>query len=138
MSLRPQQPPFARPARVALPWAFAVLFLATALRAAEPDRPAPSNEPARPLRDGQDWPQFLGPHGTGVADPAGLLEEWPKDGPPVVGRSKICGLIGGTFHSLKRSFSILCATGCEGEPARLFRAPQPERTGVTDEEILGE
>jgi outer membrane protein assembly factor BamB len=31
-----------------------------------------------------DWPRFLGPHGTGVSDETGLLEQWPKDGPPVV------------------------------------------------------
>ena len=45
-----------------------------------------------------------------------------KDGPPVPGRSKIGGLIGGTFRSLKLSFGIYSSTGCgDGSPS-LFRA----------------
>jgi outer membrane protein assembly factor BamB len=31
-----------------------------------------------------DWPQFLGPNRDGVSAETGLLQSWPKDGPPVV------------------------------------------------------
>ncbi|MDQ3331749.1 MAG: PQQ-like beta-propeller repeat protein, partial [Planctomycetota bacterium] len=31
-----------------------------------------------------DWPQFLGPHGTGVSDETGLAASWPAEGPPQV------------------------------------------------------
>lgn len=41
------------------------------------------------LRPGDDWPIFLGPHGTGVSDETDLLDVWPKDGPPVVWKKKI-------------------------------------------------
>ena len=33
-----------------------------------------------------DWPQFLGPHRTGISDEKGLLESWPKAGPKEVWR----------------------------------------------------
>src|ERR1700681_3166347 len=31
-----------------------------------------------------DWPQFLGPERNGVPPETGLLQKWPKDGPPLV------------------------------------------------------
>ncbi|MBT4867995.1 MAG: PQQ-binding-like beta-propeller repeat protein [Planctomycetaceae bacterium] len=33
-------------------------------------------------RDGEDWPRFLGLKETGVSGETGLLEKWPKTGPP--------------------------------------------------------
>ena len=36
------------------------------------------------LRHGDDWPVFLGQHGTGVSDEKGLLDEWPLTGPEVI------------------------------------------------------
>ncbi len=33
---------------------------------------------------GEDWPQFLGPRGTGVSGETGLLDKWPENGPPVL------------------------------------------------------
>jgi outer membrane protein assembly factor BamB len=33
---------------------------------------------------GGDWPQFLGPDRNGVSAETGLLQSWPKEGPPVV------------------------------------------------------
>ncbi len=56
------------------------------------------------------------------------IDSVAKDGPPVSGRPKIRGLIGGTFRSLKRSFGMHSTTGCEGGLTSLFRARQPERT----------
>lgn len=40
-------------------------------------------------RPGADWPIFLGPHGTGVCDETGLLDEWPVDGPPIVWQKRV-------------------------------------------------
>lgn len=37
-----------------------------------------------PSREGEDWPQFLGPLGTSVSRETGLAETWPKDGLPVL------------------------------------------------------
>jgi len=36
------------------------------------------------LREGEDWPIFLGPQGTGISSEIGLAETWPKDGPPII------------------------------------------------------
>src|SRR6516225_5394664 len=32
---------------------------------------------------GGDWPQFLGPDRNGVSAETGLVDSWPKEGPPV-------------------------------------------------------
>ncbi len=40
-----------------------------------------------------DWPQWQGPHRNAVSSERGLLQEWPKDGPPLAW--KIKGLGGG-------------------------------------------
>ena len=36
-----------------------------------------------------DWPIFLGPHGTGVTTDAGISDHWPAAGPPVVWSKRI-------------------------------------------------
>jgi hypothetical protein len=38
---------------------------------------------------GQNWPQLLGPHGNGISDETGLLDQWPTNGPPVVWSKEI-------------------------------------------------
>src|SRR5437867_2503683 len=38
---------------------------------------------ALPLHAG-DWPQWRGPHRDGVSTEKGLLQEWPKAGPPLL------------------------------------------------------
>jgi len=40
-------------------------------------------------RVGEDWPQFLGPRNTGVSGETGLLEQWPKAGPPKLWSRKL-------------------------------------------------
>ena len=49
---------------------------------------AGGNQPGA-ARPGHDWSIFLGPHGTGVSDETGLMDEWPKAGPPIVWQKKI-------------------------------------------------
>jgi outer membrane protein assembly factor BamB len=48
-------------------------------------------DPPTPVDDrpGDDWPVFLGPHGTGVSDETGLLDKWPEAGPPVLWEKRI-------------------------------------------------
>lgn len=36
-----------------------------------------------------DWPAFLGPHGSGISAETGLLAEWPVDGPPVLWKKRV-------------------------------------------------
>ncbi len=36
------------------------------------------------LARGADWPQFLGPERNGVSTETGLLQAWPKQGPPLL------------------------------------------------------
>ncbi len=40
-------------------------------------------------RRGEDWPEFLGPRGTGVSGETGLLETWPQEGPPVLWKKQL-------------------------------------------------
>ncbi len=40
-----------------------------------------------------DWPQWQGPDRNAVSKEKGLLQEWPKDGPPLTWKAK--GLGGG-------------------------------------------
>src|SRR6186713_841546 len=42
---------------------------------------------------GDDWPQWQGPDRNAISKETGLLQEWPKDGPPLAWR--IPGLGGG-------------------------------------------
>ncbi len=42
-------------------------------------------------REGEDWPQFLGPSGTGVSGETGLMDVWPAGGPPVLWKKRIGG-----------------------------------------------
>ena len=39
--------------------------------------------------DGEDWPMFLGPQGTGVSSETGLPEKWPTGGPPIIWEKKV-------------------------------------------------
>jgi outer membrane protein assembly factor BamB len=48
-----------------------------------------SSEEVTSSTDGSDWPIFLGPHGTGVSDESGLLDEWPAAGPVVLWEQRI-------------------------------------------------
>jgi hypothetical protein len=43
------------------------------------------------LARGADWPQWRGLHRDGVANEDGLLEKWPKDGPPLIWTSAALG-----------------------------------------------
>jgi outer membrane protein assembly factor BamB len=38
-----------------------------------------------------DWPQWRGPDRSNVSADAGLLKEWPKDGPPLAWKSEGLG-----------------------------------------------
>lgn len=40
-------------------------------------------------RVGEDWPEFLGPRGTGISGETGLLAKWPTKGPPVLWKKKV-------------------------------------------------
>jgi outer membrane protein assembly factor BamB len=51
--------------------------------------PQPSSANDRDRREGEDWPTFLGSRGTGRSGETGLLEPWPKDGPPVLWQKRV-------------------------------------------------
>lgn len=44
---------------------------------------------ADPASKGQDWPRFLGPHGTGVSDETDVLKTWPKGGPKLLWAKRV-------------------------------------------------
>ena len=43
------------------------------------------------LSRANDWPQWQGPDRTAVSKQKGLLQEWPKDGPPLAWKAKKLG-----------------------------------------------
>lgn len=53
---------------------------------AGPETPADLNAP---LREGVDWPCFLGPLGDNVSPERGLLPVWPEGGPPQVWQREV-------------------------------------------------
>lgn len=44
---------------------------------------------AEPASKGQDWPRFLGPHGTGVSDETDVLKTWPEGGPKLLWAKRV-------------------------------------------------
>lgn len=40
-------------------------------------------------RTGEDWAEFLGPRRTGISGETGLLETWPKSGPPMLWQHRV-------------------------------------------------
>src|SRR5947209_20216716 len=61
-------------------WCLALVLLCAPAFAADP-------------KESFDWPQWQGPDRTAVSKEKGLLQEWPKDGPPLAWKAK--GLGGG-------------------------------------------
>lgn len=39
----------------------------------------------------EDWPQWQGPDRNAISKETGLLQEWPKDGPPLAWKSQELG-----------------------------------------------
>ena len=76
-------------------------------------------------RDGFDWPIFLGPHGTGVSDETGLLDQWPQTGPNVLWEQRIGkgysspSILGDrvvVHHRLRDQDVVECLQAADGQP----------------------
>jgi outer membrane protein assembly factor BamB len=48
-----------------------------------------NTDAANSVREGEDWPIFLGLRGTGVSNETDLLDEWPIGGPPLLWEKKV-------------------------------------------------
>lgn len=79
---------------------------------------------------GTDWPIFLGPEGTGVSTEAGLLDEWPAEGPPVVWDKKLGtgyaapSVIGGKLvvhHRVDDEEVVACVDALDGSDVWEYR-----------------
>src|SRR5262245_6024822 len=51
--------------------------------------PAAKSQPAGPRELKNDWPSFLGPHGTSISTETGIIAPWPKSGLKMVWMKKI-------------------------------------------------
>lgn len=58
-------------------------------RAVSSEVKSPRSTTAEETREGEDWPVFLGPRGTGVSGETGILHEWPENGPPVLWSKRV-------------------------------------------------
>jgi outer membrane protein assembly factor BamB len=71
-----------------------------------------------------DWPQFLGPARNGISTETGLLQAWPKEGPPVLWEQEIGEgfsgpVVAGTrlivFHRVDDEEVITCFNAATGK-----------------------
>jgi len=74
--------------------------------------------------NGDDWPQFLGPHRNGVSAETGLVNAWPADGPEVVWRTPLGVSMSGvavvkgaafTMFQDKISQYVVCLNAADGK-----------------------
>jgi outer membrane protein assembly factor BamB len=72
-----------------------------------------------------DWPQLFGPSRNGVSPETGLLEGWPKEGPPLLWQRALGAGYSGpvvasdrliAFHRLGDQEVVECLDGATGEP----------------------
>jgi outer membrane protein assembly factor BamB len=79
---------------------------------------------------GGDWPQLLGPTRNGVSPEKGLLDSWPKDGPPVVwqrdvGEGYAGPVVAGgrlvVFHRVGDEDVVDCLDAATGKPIWAYR-----------------
>src|SRR5437763_1141270 len=85
-------------------WCLALVLLGAPAFAADP-------------KESFDWPQWQGPDRTAVSKEKGLLQEWPKDGPPLAWKATGIGEgMGGVAVSKGRVYT----TGDSGGDAWLF------------------
>jgi outer membrane protein assembly factor BamB len=64
---------------------------------------------------GEDWPQWRGPHRNGVSQEGGLLKEWPKDGPKLIWQLKDIGSGFSTPSVVGERIYLLSNRGLENE-----------------------
>jgi outer membrane protein assembly factor BamB len=62
---------------------------ASAQQVENPVRRTSAGSSPQTQRTGEDWPEFLGPRGTGISGETGLLKQWPAKGPPVVWKMRV-------------------------------------------------
>ncbi len=70
----------------------ALLTLGCGVSGPTPAAPAPEDSlPAdlRTRKDGDDWPQFLGPKATSASDEKGIVTPWPAKGPRIVWQKEV-------------------------------------------------
>lgn len=76
-------------------------------------------------RTGEDWPEFLGPRGTGISGETGLLPKWPAKGPPILWKKKVGegyaapSVLGDRlvfFHRIEDEERVECYVPETGEP----------------------
>lgn len=90
-----------------------------------PESSKRSASPPREIETG-DWPEFLGPYGTGVSDETGLADSWPAEGPPVLWSKQIGvgysapSVLGDRLvihHRIRDEEIIECLSAATGESA---------------------
>jgi outer membrane protein assembly factor BamB len=71
---------------------------------------------------GADWPQWRGPHRDGISKEAGLLSEWPADGPKLLWQIDDVDYGYGTPAVVGDRLYITCNKGVEDEFVRAYSA----------------
>ena len=115
----------ATPRRFALPLSLA--FAATIGCIAAP-LPAQSDEDLA----GKDWPNYRGPHHSGISHETGWVKDWPEGGPPIAWRADIgtgyasMAVVGGRVYAMGSKDgreTVYCLDADSGEPIWTHRYP---------------
>lgn len=102
----------------------------------DPARQYAAGSTSETSRVGEDWAQFLGSRQNGISGETGLLEEWPKEGPPVIwemttGTGYSAPAIRGNFlvihHRVKNEEVVECMTADGGKPVWKYAYPSQYR-----------
>ena len=72
-------------------WCVGILFLlvVSASTTGWAQKTAAEVPDLRTRRDGDDWPQFLGPTGDSKSREKGIRTDWPEEGPPLVWQKRV-------------------------------------------------
>jgi outer membrane protein assembly factor BamB len=78
-----------------------------------------------------DWPQWRGPQRNGMSKEAGLLKEWPKDGPKLVWQVKEIGSGYSTPSVVGKRLYLLSNEGTDKEFVQALEAADGKRAWMT-------
>src|SRR5579871_6196319 len=71
-----------------------------------------------------DWPQWRGPHRTGVSSETGLLKDWPTQGPPL------------TWKATGLGEGYATVSVASGRIFTLGERPAPQKAGPADTFVI--
>jgi outer membrane protein assembly factor BamB len=85
-----------------------------------------------------DWPQWRGPNRDGISKEAGLLKEWPKEGPKLLWQAKTVGGGYSTPSVVGERLYLVSNEGLENESVKAFSTRDGKELWSTRIGVVGE